>query len=143
MRVKWTVRRDDRGVRGLGGRIAAVIGLLVAVACGGHHTPSRAVPANESTADVAITIENRHFLDVEVYVVSGGLSQLLGVVTATSTQSFLLPARRLNTSRQLRLVAHPIGESRSVRTDFLTVYPGSIVTWTIEHQLAQSTATVH
>lgn len=119
------------------------MGAAVAVLAACSH---RGSPADETSpaADQGwtLTINNRHWLDVSVYVSSDGDRSHVGLVAATRTESFEMPARMIRTGRLIRLEADPIGAPREVRTEALSVTGGQHVEWTLETNLAQSRVSI-
>ena len=92
----------------------------------------------QSTAPntVGVVVENRHWSDMVVYVVSGGSSRRLGMVTTANRESFEIPRNLLTSNIYLR--AEAVGSTRGVRTDILNVGEGDLVIWTLENQLGLS-----
>lgn len=87
-------------------------------------------------ASVGVVVENRHWSDMVVYVVSAGRSQRLGMVTTANRESFEVSRNLLGSNIHLR--AEAVGSSRSIRTDILNVGEGDVVVWTLENQLGLS-----
>ncbi|MDX1568817.1 MAG: hypothetical protein R3223_13510 [Longimicrobiales bacterium] len=85
---------------------------------------------------VGVVVENQHWSDMVVYVVSGGSSRRLGMVTTTNRESFELSRNLLTSSLYLR--AEAVGSSRSIRTDVLSVAEGDVIVWTLANQLGLS-----
>jgi hypothetical protein len=46
-------------------------------------------------------------------------------------------------SRNIRLLADPIGSDASARTETLHIQPGQFIEWRLESQLARSTVAVY
>ena len=46
-------------------------------------------------------------------------------------------------SRNVRLLANPIGADASVRTETIHIQPGQFIEWRLESQLARSTVAVY
>ena len=112
---------------------------LATVGCWRHRTKAYgAVPSEWS-----LTIENHHWLDVEVSVLHGGQSTRIGLVTAASSQTFVLPTYLLGPGGDIRLAATPIGGGRGVATQLITIGGGQSVEWTLERSLNTSSLSVH
>jgi hypothetical protein len=112
---------------------------LATAGCGRRHPSAyRAVPTEWS-----LTIENHHWLDVEVSVLHSGQSTRVGLVTAASSQTFVLPSYLLGPGGDIRLVAMPIGGGRSIVTQLVTIGGGQSVEWTLERSLNTSSLGVH
>jgi hypothetical protein len=107
--------------------------------CSRHHAENAAPTANEGWT---LTIINHHWLDVSVYVMSDGRRSHLGTVSATQTANYDMPARLIS-GRMITLEANPIGATRVVRSDALSVQGGQRVEWTLETGLERSTVAVY
>ena len=118
------------------------IGAMVAALTGcSHHRGESA----ETTPDQGwtLTIVNHHWLDVSVYVMSDGGRSHVGLVPATNTQNYEMPARMIGGGRLITLEANPIGATGSVRTERLSVQGGQRVEWTLETGLERSMVAVY
>lgn len=124
--------------------------LAVVLSCGatygcfrGRRAPPAAAPhPGAPQTEVALTVTNRHWLDVVIYVVHDGQRSRVGTVTASSSQLFLLQPWMLGQGRQIRLVGHPIGGAANAATDLLIIQPGQYIEWTLETNLQHSTVGV-
>lgn len=85
---------------------------------------------------VGVVVENQHWSDMVVYVVSGGQRRRLGMVTTANRGSFEISQNLLTSN--LYLLAEAVGSSASIRTDILNVGEGDVVVWTLENQLRLS-----
>lgn len=85
---------------------------------------------------VGVVVENYNWSDMVIYVVSGGSSRRLGMVTTTNRESFELSRNLLTSNLYLR--AEAVGSTRSIRTDVLSVSEGDVVVWTLANQLGLS-----
>lgn len=119
------------------GVVAAVLG-----ACS-HRHQGEAEAAPVADQGWTLTIVNHHWLDVSIYVMSGGERQHVALVTATRTERFDMPAHMINGGRTIMLEADPVGGPRSVRSERLVVQGGQNVEWTLEHGLEHSTVAVY
>jgi hypothetical protein len=102
--------------------------LMVATlaACAGR---SRA-PVDESAATY-VRVTNQAFLDMNVYVLSGGQRIRLGSVSSNQTVRLRLPARLIFGATSLRFLADPVGSSRVSQSFDIVVSPGDEVVMTI------------
>ncbi|HYK83670.1 MAG TPA: hypothetical protein VEU55_11055 [Gemmatimonadales bacterium] len=122
-------------------RIVLALGCLALApaACARHRARAyRAVPAEWS-----LTIDNHHWLDVEVSVLHGGQTTRVGLITAATSQSFVLPTYLLGPGGDIRLIATPIGGGQSVVTPLITIGGGQSVDWTLERTLSTSSLAIH
>lgn len=102
-----------------------------------------AAEENLSNAEITVVIDNHNLLDMTVYLIRGNHPERLGTAPSLSTRIFSLPWRRVEGRGEIRLAADPIGQNGTIRTEFLVVRPGSVVQWTIENVLSQSSVSVH
>lgn len=118
--------------------------ILAAIACFHPARPDPAAdsPSGRGPGELAIRVVNQNFSDVVVYLYEHGHPSRLGRAGGEHTTLFFLPWRRVATGT-LQLVADPIGGSTLIRTEVLSVRPGSIVVWTIASVLTQSNAAVY
>lgn len=122
-------------------RIALLLSAVV-VAAGGCSlfgglggSPDNPMEAPTATT-VGVVVQNQHWSDMVIYVVSGGQRRRLGMVTTGNRDGFEI-SRNLLTSN-LYLLAEAVGSSASIRTDVLNVGEGDVVVWTLENQLRLS-----
>ena len=100
---------------------------------------SRPEPVPEGPADgVPLEIANHNWSDVVIYVVRDGFQSRLGVASAASATSFMLPRRMLGQAGELQLFGRPIGAQGSAFTETVIVQPGQWVEWTLEDDLSRS-----
>jgi hypothetical protein len=125
-------------------RLAVVCSVLFLAApgCGllSAHHPRAADAPRQST--VWVEIESHNWNDVTVYLVTGGLPQRLGMVTALGKGSFGFPSHRLSTGGGVRLRALPVA-GRPFTTETILVLPGQVISWTIENNLDASSFSVY
>jgi hypothetical protein len=75
-----------------------------------------------------IEVDNRDFLDMTVYVVTGAQRQRLGVARGTAITSLTIPARLIRGGASaLSFVADPIGGQGLPVTEEIVVEPGDTV----------------
>ena len=105
----------------------------------GRNTSANTSPIR---ADVSVEVENHNSSDITVYLVTSGLPQRLGMVTAMSTASFAFRAQRLNTAGSVRLRALPVAGTAHTSEPIL-VQPGQTITWTLQSNLDTSSWSVY
>lgn len=110
--------------------------------CIGRSAPGANVPDSLSApepgrqnAEVTILVRNRHWLDVNIYLIRGSATERLGTAAGLSESVISLPWRRVEGAGTIRLGADPIGQARGVITETILVRPSSVVDWTIESGL--------
>ena len=92
--------------------------------------------------DVSVEVENHNWSDITIYLITGGLPQRLGMVTAMGNESFAFPAQRLNTAGSVRLRALPVAGS-AFTSEAILVQPGQAITWRLENDLDASSLSVY
>ena len=85
-----------------------------------------------------LTLNNRHWLDMNVFVQHDGEASRVTLVTASSSQSLILPLWMLGESRLVRIIAEPVGAQDSYTTDLLQVDVGQSVEVNLETTLSRS-----
>lgn len=95
--------------------------------CGGTR-PSRPVSPDSRTI---LTVDNRGFTDMTIYIVNGGQRVRIGMAVGKTTTALTIPVRVLGSARELQFLADPIGSDRTSVTDRLFVRAGDQVTLVI------------
>lgn len=123
-------------------RLAVLCGSLILAipACGFSRGQSAAPTPLDS--EVSVEVDNRNWSDITIYLMTGGLPQRLGMVTALSNGSFAFPSQRLSTSGSVRLRALPVA-GRPYTSEPILVQPGQAITWRLETDLDISSLTVY
>jgi hypothetical protein len=125
-------------------RFAVLFSALLATGPGCGH-PSRGNPASTDSllqTEVSVEIENHNWNDITIYLMTAGLPQRLGMVTALSYATFAFPSQRLNTSSSVRLRALPVA-GRAFTSEAILVQPGQAIMWTLENDLDISSLSVY
>jgi hypothetical protein len=126
-------------------RLGLVLGTLIAggSGCGllfsRGEQPSAEQPLN---GNVVVEVESHNWNDITVYLITGGLPQRLGMVSALGEASFDFPPQRLNSSTGVRLRALPVA-GQPFTSDAILVQPGQVITWTLENNLSASSYSVY
>jgi hypothetical protein len=121
-----------------------VSALTLTIACARQPGPDGVDTAlADPNTPVAVEVENHGWSDATIYLLSGGLTRRVGMVTGSSSQSFTVPSSYIGTMGEVRLQAHPIGSSGTMTTDLMTVQPGQIIRFTVENHLANSSYGVY
>jgi hypothetical protein len=85
-----------------------------------------------------LTLNNHHWLDVNIFVQHDGEASRVTTVTASTSQSLILPLWLLGDSKIVRIIAEPVGAQDSYSTELLRVDPGQAVELNVESTLARS-----
>ncbi len=124
-------------------RPVALIGSLISTAAGcgllSRESPPKPAPLH---ADVSVEVENHNWNDITIYLMTGGLPQRVGMVTALTTASFALPSHRLHTAGSVRLRALPVA-GQPFTSENILVQPGQAIMWTLESDLDRSSLAVY
>jgi hypothetical protein len=116
--------------------------LFSAIACARQSSQSGSVTSGP-LSEISLVVENHHWNDVVVSVVHDGVTERVGMATATKTSTFFFPSRRLGTSGLIQLRGHAVGAPDSHTTEKFLVQPGQEIQWTLESDLAHSSVAVH
>jgi len=122
--------------------LAAVVVCLQAGCAQGHKTAAPQAAIKIPQTEFALRVTNHNYLDVVLYVLHDGLQTRVGTVTGSSAQTFLLPARLLSHSGEIRLYGDPVGNDEYALTEVLVVEPGQYIEWTLETDLRRSSVAV-
>ena len=116
---------------------------LATVSSAGCNRPPPDPRVGPPRGEIAVRVVNRSVSDVVIELVEAGDRSRLGTAYGGMTSVFFVSWQRVHGSGTMRLLADPVGSSQVVVTDRLTVRPGSMVVWTIEPVLIQSSAAVY
>jgi hypothetical protein len=97
----------------------------------------------ESSAELALEVENHGWSDIVIYLVRGTAVERLGMVGALNTETFVFAYRRIGVGTDVRLRAYPIGGPRSFTSESVLVQPGQWIKWTLESDLTRSFLAVY
>jgi hypothetical protein len=106
----------------------AFLALALLTAACGHAAQSRTPEPGPKTT---VKVQNQNFLDMVVYVLSGGQRIRLGTVGGLSMQILTLPDYIVRGSGQLQFELHPIGGRANPRSETISVRPGDEVELTV------------
>lgn len=113
------------------GRLAAAVAMIATVAACSHNA-KRAGDSDDLHPTTRVHVENRAFLDMNVYVITdGGGRTRLGTVTGNTDQDFVIPEYVVGPANSVRFLVEPIGSNRAPISNSLSVRPGETVTLTI------------
>ncbi len=123
-------------------QVLGLIGLLLGCASRSEETDA-GPPLSETTAEVALEVENHGWSDIVIYLVRGTATDRLGMVGALNTETFVFPYRKLGVGTDVRLRAYPIGGPRAFTSENVLVQPGQWIKWTLESDLTRSFLAVY
>ena len=110
---------------------------LLALACRGPRQNVDAGAAPQADG-FSLVLNNHQVLDANIFVQHDGQVDRVGMVSASSSKSLVLPLWLLGQSRLIRLIAEPIGSDARYTSDFLSVQPGQMVELNVEGVLERS-----
>ena len=119
-----------------------LLSLVIAGCFGPRHQLSNEVGPSPLADGFELTLNNRHWLDINVFVQHDGESSRVTTVTASSSQSLILPVWMIGDSRLVRIIAEPVGEEDRYTTDLLRVGQGQSVEVNVESALSRSNYSV-
>jgi len=95
----------------------------------------------EPVPETVLTVENRHWSNVTVYVLRGNARVRMGTVTSMNTYRFVVPPVIVNNVVDIRLIADPVGAD-PYTSEPVTIGPGDHVEFRLAHNLVQSSVWV-
>ena len=117
--------------------IALVLGLA-------HAKPALATPADTSAtvdkADEVVTVRvvNHNWADMRIYVIVGGRSIRLGMVTSLTTATLKMRRSLIGLGGDLELVAVGIGNRSATYSGSIAVFPGDQLEFRVENAIGTS-----
>lgn len=129
----------------LGIRVGLLFSALLSSApgCGllfRHH--AQPAPNAAEPTIVSVQVESHHWSDITVYLITGGLPQRLGMVSALGEATFDFSSHRLKGRGDVRLRALPVA-GQPFTSETILVVPGQVIFWTLENHLEASSVTVY
>jgi hypothetical protein len=98
--------------------------LALAASISACRTGSRASDGDEPQVKTTVSVENREFVDMSVFVLRNGQRLRLGVASGHSTTVLSIPNYLVKAGNDLQFLCDPIGAAREEVSDRMTVYPG-------------------
>jgi hypothetical protein len=120
------------------GRLAAVLAILLSACAPAAMNDGADGPEPRVGRSASISVENRNWMDMNVYLVQGTTRVRLGMVTGMSRATFSMPRGMEGYPGQLRLLADPIGSLRGYLSEPVQIRPGQQVALQVGDNLNQS-----
>lgn len=117
--------------------------LMVAGLVAGCARNKRVTEGYQGNVDSTVHIENHHWGDVDIFLLHDGQRTRLGMVTATTDQTFAIPSRLIGGAAQLQLEAHAVGMPGVLDSETMGYRAGMQITWTLETNLARATLSIY
>lgn len=96
----------------------------------------------EPAAETMLSVENRHWSNVTVYVLRGNARVRMGTVTSMNTRTFVVPAVIVSSGPvDVRLIADPVG-AEPYTSEPVSVAPGDHIEFRLANMLRQSSVWV-
>lgn len=95
-----------------------------------------------SQTEWSLTVTNRHWLDVDIHVITDGLRAHVGSVRAVAAATYVLPPRLVGAGRSVRFEARAVGSPARATSEALVVRPGQHVEWTLQSGLDRSSIAI-
>jgi hypothetical protein len=118
-------------------RVVKLLAVLFVAALGTAGCVGKGKNAPTPQPVASVTVNNRAFIDVDVFALNGTTRARLGMVSANGTGTFRIPTTVVGTGRDLRFMVDPIGSSRQGVSFNIYVRPGERVTLTVPASLAR------
>lgn len=113
--------------------MAMAAAALLATGCA--HSGERPA-SNDNDADrTTIRVSNNNWSDMTIYLVRQGTRQRLGTVTSQSVGIFRVPTYMVESASDVRLVADPIGSTRTYSSSPILLGPGQQMEWRLENAI--------
>lgn len=90
-----------------------------------------------------LVVENNNWQEMVIYLVRGSLRSRIGSVPSLSTGKFTIPVSLTGGFGDLRVMADPIGSTRTYTSPVINIVPGSQVELTLQNNLAVSYFSVY
>ncbi len=110
--------------------------ILITLSCAGPRQNVDPEPLEAS--GFSLILNNRHLLDVNIFLQHDGQPDRIATVTSASSRSIVLPLRMLGQSKTIRIIAEPIGDETRYTTEILVVQPGQVIELNVESLIARS-----
>ncbi|MHB1223733.1 MAG: hypothetical protein ACYC2G_06745 [Gemmatimonadaceae bacterium] len=115
------------GMRGASLAVTAALLLLAVPACRSSKDAEAGAKPTAERARTSVRVENRSFLDHNIFVLRGGQRIRLGTVTGNSSQTFTIPSNLIFGISSLQFLVDPIGGSRQPISNEIRVSEGDEV----------------
>jgi hypothetical protein len=102
----------------------ALLALVALTGCGASQKTETAPTPEKQTV---LSVDNRAFLDMTVYVVNGSQHVRLGIAGGKAVTELTIPSYLVRVPRPLRFLADPIGGGRTPVSEEIMVEPGDEV----------------
>jgi hypothetical protein len=105
--------------------------LALAASISACRTASRANDVDERQAKTTVSVENREFADMSIYVLRDGQKLRLGIAPGHGTTVLRIPDYLVKAGNELQFLCDPIGAAREEVSDRMAVLPGDLLVLTI------------
>ena len=105
---------------------ALLLFALLLAGCTASQTAQDGHDAGDAEMTTIVEVENRNFLDMNVYVLRSGQRVRLGRVGGNGFTEFELPEDIVRGASTLRFLADPVGGQESVSME-ISIFPGDVL----------------
>ena len=119
--------------------IVSLASLASLAACSHKNSDEQPVPEPDP---ISVRVKNENFLDMNIAIVTSGVSRRLGSVSGNAVATFSVPYKVV-IGNAVAVTATPIGGRGQASTGGLNVSPGQVVEFRVAPVLRQSTVSVH
>lgn len=127
-------------------RTFLLIWIAIAATAPACSTPRQNLQPVEAASDASegfsLVLNNRNYLDVNVFILHDGQASRVVTVTGSSSTAVVVPGWMMGKGGSIRIAAEPIGDLSSYTTDILVVQMGQIVELNLESSITRSNYTV-
>src|SRR5438874_1400694 len=82
-------------------------------------------------AEVAVSVDNQNFLDMDVFLIRGGQRVRLGMVPGLSSHILMVRPELIGYGTEVQFELHPIGGRGNPLSETISVRPGDVIRLTI------------
>jgi hypothetical protein len=112
-----------------------------AVAACSHNNPDTGAAFDPRPEPIPVHVKNENFLDMNIAILTGGVSRRLGQVSGNGSADFKVNWNIAN-GQQISVTATPIGQSGRYTSPGLNLRPGQMIEFRVGSVLRQSVAVV-
>src|SRR2546426_11335286 len=78
-------------------------------------------------AEVAVTVDNQNFLDMNVFIIRGGQRIRLGTVPGLTSRILMVRPELIGYGTEVQFELHPIGGRSNPVSEAINVRPGDVI----------------
>ena len=117
--------------------------LVIAGILGGCARPRHNLDDFAENTSSTLQVVNRHWGNVDVFLVRDGQRTRVGMVTATSEETFTLAPSLMRGVGTIQLIAHAVGKNGTISSETIATRPGMQISWTLDTDLTRASLAVY